>query len=100
MRAHREIKRRLSDVYVANTNNVHVTECDIDKPDELSEHLGRIVRQKTGIVSCGLLFVPNLHVISAFLLAFCLHQYLAFTRYASISMQTNCSKQILIRHKA
>ena len=59
MRAHREIQRRLSDVYVATTNNVHEIERDIDDPDKLFDHLGRIVRQNPGIVSCGLLFVPD-----------------------------------------
>ena len=59
MRTHREIQRSLSDVYVATTNNVHEIERDINDPDKLSEHLERIVRQNPGIVSCGLLFVPD-----------------------------------------
>ena len=58
-RAHREVQRRLSDVYVANVNSVHEIERDIDDPDKLSAHLGRIVRQNPSIVSCGLLFVPD-----------------------------------------
>ena len=58
-RAHREIQRRLSEVYVANINNVHEIERDIDDPDKLFDHLGRIVRLNPGIVSCGLLFVPD-----------------------------------------
>jgi sigma-B regulation protein RsbU (phosphoserine phosphatase) len=44
---------------VANINNVHEIERDIDDPDKLFDHLGRIVRQNPGIVSCGLLFVPD-----------------------------------------
>ena len=59
MRAHREIQRRLSDVYVANLNSVHEIERDIDDPDKLSDHLERIVKLNAGIVSCGLLFEPD-----------------------------------------
>jgi len=59
IRAHREILCRLSDVQTATTNNVHEIERDIDDPNKLSDHLGRIVRQNPGIVSCGLLFVPD-----------------------------------------
>ena len=58
-RAHREVQRRLSEVYVANINNVHEIERDIDNPDKLSDHLERIVRLNQSIVSCGLLFVPD-----------------------------------------
>ena len=58
-RTHREIQRRLSEVYVANINNVHEIERDIDDPDKLFDHLGRIVRQNPYIVSCGLLFAPD-----------------------------------------
>ncbi len=59
MRAHREIQRRLSDVYVANINSLHEIERDVDNPDKLPDHLERIVRLNPGIVSCGLLFVPD-----------------------------------------
>ncbi len=59
MRAHREIQRRLSDVYVATNNNVHEIERDIDDPDKLYAHLERIVKENPWIVSCGLLFVPD-----------------------------------------
>ena len=59
MRAHREIQRRLSDVYVANINSLHEIERDVDDPDKLPDHLDRIVRLNPGIVSCGLLFVPD-----------------------------------------
>ena len=58
-RAYREVQRRLSEVYVANINNVHEIERDIDDPDKLFDHLGRIVRQNPNIVSSGLLFVPD-----------------------------------------
>ena len=58
-RAHKEVQRRLSEVYVANINNVHEIERDIDNPDKLSDHLERIVRLNQSIVSCGLLFVPD-----------------------------------------
>ena len=59
MRAHREMQRRLSDVYVATNNNVHEIERDIDDPDKLYAHLERIVKENPWIVSCGLLFVPD-----------------------------------------
>ena len=59
IRAHREIQRRLTEVYVATTNNVHEIERDIDDPDKLYDHLERIVRQNPWIISCGLLFVPD-----------------------------------------
>ncbi|MBQ2209844.1 MAG: hypothetical protein II404_07770, partial [Prevotella sp.] len=58
-RAYREVQRRLSEVFVANINNVHEIERDIDDPDRLYDHLERIVRQNPYIVSCGLLFVPD-----------------------------------------
>lgn len=58
-RAHREVQRRLSEVYVANVNNVHEIERDIDDPDKLYDHLERIVRRNPYIVSCGLLFIPD-----------------------------------------
>lgn len=58
-RAHREVQRRLSEVYVANVNNVHEIERDVDDPDKLYDHLARIVRQNPYIVSCGLLFIPD-----------------------------------------
>ena len=58
-RAYREVQRRLSEVYVANVNNVHEIERDVDDPDKLYDHLARIVRQNPYIVSCGLLFIPD-----------------------------------------
>ena len=58
-RAYGEVQRRLSEVFVANVNNVHEIERDIDDPDRLYDHLERIVRQNPYIVSCGLLFVPD-----------------------------------------
>ena len=58
-RAYREVQRRLSEVFVANINNVHEIERDIDDPDRLYDHLERIVKENPWIVSCGLLFVPD-----------------------------------------
>ena len=58
-RAYREVQRRLSEVFVANVNNVHEIERDIDDPDRLYDHLERIVRQNPYIASCRLLFVPD-----------------------------------------
>lgn len=62
IRAHREIQRRLTEVYVATTNNVHEIERDIDDPDKLYDHLERIVRQNPWVISCGLLFVPDYYL--------------------------------------
>ena len=59
MREYREIQRKLSDVYVANINNVHEIERDIDDPDKLFDHMERVVRLNPGVVSCGLLFEPD-----------------------------------------
>ena len=59
MREYREIQRRLSDVYVANINNVYEVEHDIDDPDKMFAHMERVVRLNPGIVSCGLLFEPD-----------------------------------------
>jgi anti-sigma regulatory factor (Ser/Thr protein kinase) len=51
-----EIRRRLSDVYVAAENNVDDIERDIDNPDRMFDHMERIVRQNRPIVCCALLF--------------------------------------------
>ena len=59
MREHREIQRKMSDVYVANINNVYEIENDIDDPDKMYGHLERMVRLNPGVVSSGLLFVPD-----------------------------------------
>ena len=38
-----EIRRRLSDIYVASLNSIHEIERDIDHPDLMAEHLERFV---------------------------------------------------------
>ena len=53
---HQEIRRKLSDVYVATENNVHDIERDIDNPDRMFDHMERIVRQNLPIVCCAMLF--------------------------------------------
>ena len=53
---HQEIRRRLSDVYVAAENNVHDIERDIDNPDKMFDHMERIIRQNHPISCCALLF--------------------------------------------
>ena len=56
---HQEIRRKLSDVYVAAENNVHDIERDIDNPDRMYNHAERIVRQNLPIVCCAILFQQN-----------------------------------------
>ncbi|MBP5799379.1 MAG: SpoIIE family protein phosphatase [Prevotella sp.] len=54
-----ELRRRLSDVYVAVKNNVYSIERDMDAPEQFVDHLQRIVNNNPNIVSCGLLFEPD-----------------------------------------
>ncbi len=54
--SHEELRRHLSDVYVASKNNVHDIERDIDNPDRMFSHMERIVRQNADIVCCAMLF--------------------------------------------
>ena len=50
LNSHEELRRHLSDVYVASKNNVHDIERDIDNPDRMFGHMERIVRQNPAIV--------------------------------------------------
>ena len=54
-----ELRRRLSDVYVAAENNVHDIERDLNDPDKLFAHVERIVKKNSTIICCGLLFEPD-----------------------------------------
>ena len=54
-----ELRRRLSDVYVATRNNVHDIERDIDEPDKMFDHLERIVTMNPNIVCSSILFKTN-----------------------------------------
>ena len=54
-----ELRRMLSDVYVAAENNVHDIERDLSDPDKLFAHVERIVRNNPSIICCGLLFEPD-----------------------------------------
>ena len=54
--SHEELRRHLSDVYVASKNNMHDIERDIDNPDRMFSHMERIVRQNADIVCCAMLF--------------------------------------------
>ena len=54
-----ELRRRLSDVYVAAENNVHDIERDLDNPDKMSAHVERIAKKNSTIIGCGLLFEPD-----------------------------------------
>lgn len=54
-----EMRRWLSDVYVAVNNNVHEIERDIDDPDKMFAHVERIVRLNPSIACCAILFEQN-----------------------------------------
>ena len=54
-----ELRRRLSDVYVAARNNVHDIERDIDDPDKMFDHLERLVKINPNIVCSSLMFERN-----------------------------------------
>ena len=54
-----ELRRRLSDVYVATRNNVHDIERDIDDPDKMFDHMERLVNMNPYIVCSYVLFEPN-----------------------------------------
>ena len=54
-----ELRRMLSDVYVAAENNVHDIERDLSDPDKLFAHVERIVKNNPSIICCGLLFEPD-----------------------------------------
>ena len=56
-----ELRRRLSDVYVAVRNNVHDIERDIDDPDKMFGHLERMVRMNPNIACSALLFERNFY---------------------------------------
>ncbi len=59
LKNHEEMRRRLSDVYVAVKNNVYGIERDVDEPDKLFSHVERIARLNPSIASCVLLFEPH-----------------------------------------
>lgn len=54
-----ELRRRLSDVFVATQNNVHVIEQVVDDPERVSIHLNRIVRTNNSLVTSGVLYKPG-----------------------------------------
>ncbi len=53
------IRRVLSDVYVASINNAVYIEKQLDRPDEMSSIMERMVRLNPHIHGCGLSFVDN-----------------------------------------
>ena len=59
LESRQELRRRLSDVYVAAENNVHDIERDLDNPDKMFAHVERIVKNNATIICCGLLFEPD-----------------------------------------
>ena len=59
LRMQEEIRRRLSDIYVAAKNNVHDIERDIDHPDMMYDHMERIVKMNPAVKSSAILFLPD-----------------------------------------
>ncbi len=57
--AKENIRRVLSDVYVASINNAVYIEKQLDRPDEMSSIMERIIKLNPHIHSCGLSFVDN-----------------------------------------
>lgn len=53
------IRRVLSDVYVAVTNNIYYLEHTLDNPDEHKVTMERIVRSGTRIRRCGISFIKD-----------------------------------------
>ena len=54
-----ELRRRLSDVYVATHNNLHFIEQDVENPEKVTEHLRRMVSNNKSMVTCGVLYEPS-----------------------------------------
>lgn len=59
LNSHEELRRHLSDVYMATKNNVHDIERDIDDSSKMFEHVGRIIRNNKQVYGCAMLFKPG-----------------------------------------
>lgn len=59
LNSHEELRRHLSDVYVAVKNNAHDIERDLDHPDLMFDHLERIAKQNSTMSGCAILFEPK-----------------------------------------
>ena len=53
------IRRVISDVYVAVTNNIYFIEHNLDNPDSHKETMERIVKSGTRVRSCGISFIED-----------------------------------------
>lgn len=53
------IRRVISDVYVAVTNNIYYVERNLDDPDGHKEVMARIVKSGTRVRSCGISFIED-----------------------------------------
>ena len=56
---HEYIRRVISDVYVAATNNIYFIEHNLDDPDCHKETMVRIVKSGTRVRSCGISFIED-----------------------------------------
>lgn len=55
------IRRVISDVYVAVTNNIYFIEHNLDNPDCHKETMERIVKSGTRVRSCGISFIEDFY---------------------------------------
>ena len=53
------VRRVISDVYVAVSNNVYYIEQNLDNPDSHKETMARIVKSGTRVRSCGISFIKD-----------------------------------------
>lgn len=56
---HQEMRRKLSDVYVAVRNNIDDIENEFDQPEKLKLRLERILQVNPTIITCGILYQPD-----------------------------------------
>lgn len=56
---HQEMRRKLSDVYVAVRNNIDDIENEFDQPEKLKLRLERILQVNPTIIACGILYQPD-----------------------------------------
>ena len=56
---HQEMRRKLSDVYVAVRNNIDDIENEFDQPEKLKHRLERILQVNPSIIACGILYQPD-----------------------------------------
>lgn len=56
---HQEMRRKLSDVFVAVSNNIDDIENEIDQPEKVIHRLERFLQVNPTIITCGVLYQPG-----------------------------------------